>query len=286
MIGEIISKLNNTVISQENPVPSYLDYSVTYEDGTTIAPNHLLAANATETYKVRVEFKRDIEESDLPTTDQTNTFSFGVSYVQSDSNAIEVPHAATVYTINRYDSNDEENTMIWIGQPIPAAITQYSSAVDAMAALNTLAGGTIARPVYLKHTISNNIATESYVEFVITPELATANPTMTAGTYTLQGEITCTYNSVNDDWECSEEDSQYYASKIITLQTAFGVSNCSIGTDSLGEYYGCFAGGLGAYAYAHGNVKVRGLYRNDDFGCSVSIVGSSDCEGVPGIHGM
>ena len=92
MIGEIISKLNNTVISTTNPVPSYLDYSVTYEDGIPIAVNHLLAANSTETYKVRVEFKRDIENSELPTTDQTNSFSFGVSYVQSDSNAVPVYH--------------------------------------------------------------------------------------------------------------------------------------------------------------------------------------------------
>ena len=113
MIGEIISKLNNTVISTTNPVPSYLDYSVTYSDGTTIAPNHLLAANTSETYKVRVEFKRDIEESDLPTTDQTNTFSFGVSYVQSDSTAIAVPHSttSTVYTVNVYDEEHEEDTV-------------------------------------------------------------------------------------------------------------------------------------------------------------------------------
>ena len=92
MIGEIISKLNNTAISTTNPVPSYLDYSVTYSDGIPRAVNHLLAANSSETYKVRVEFKRDIENSELPTTDQTNSFSFGVSYVQSDSNAVAVYH--------------------------------------------------------------------------------------------------------------------------------------------------------------------------------------------------
>ncbi len=284
MIGSITSKLNNVAISSTNQIPAYLDYSVTYEDGTAIAANHLLEAGDSETYKVRVEFKRDIEESDLPTTDQSNAFSFGVSYVQSDSTAIDVPHPTTptVYTINIWDENHEEDTMIWIGQSIPVAITQYSSAAEAMAALNTLAGGTVARPIYLKHTVSNNIVTESYVEFVITQDLATANPGMTAGTYILQGEAMCEWDSVNyQPINCSEEDSQYYASNITTLQTAFGVSNCSSGTDSLGEYYSCSAGGLIAYAYSNGNVYVY----YDYFDCSVGVDGTSYCDGVPNAGG-
>ena len=280
MIGEIISKLNNTVISTTNPVPSYLDYSVTYSDGTTIAPNHLLAANTSETYKVRVEFKRDIEESDLPTTDQTNTFSFGVSYVQSDDTAIAVPHptTSTVYTINIWDENNQENTEVWIGQSIPAAITQYSSAAEAMAALNTLAGEPVVKPFYLKHIVSNNIVIESYVEFVITEALATNNPGLTAGIYTLQGEAMCEWDSVNQQpINCSEEDSQYYASNITTLQTAFGASNCSSGTDSYGDYYSCSAGGLDAYAYSIGYVGAFDNY----FTCRVNGDGASYCEGAP-----
>ena len=56
MIGTITSKLNNIVISTTNPLPDYLDYAFTYSDGTAIAPNHILAAGDTETYKVRLEF--------------------------------------------------------------------------------------------------------------------------------------------------------------------------------------------------------------------------------------
>ena len=282
MIGEVVAKLNGTAISSTNPLPNYLSYTFTYNDGTPIANNHLLAVGVTETYKVRVEFKADIENSELPSTEQSSSFSFGISYVQKDENAIAVPHptTSTVYTINIYDSEHEEDTMVWIGQPIPAAITQYSSAAEAMAALNTLAGGTVAKPIYLKHTISNNTVTESYIEFVITQDLATDNPGMTAGTYTLRGFDT--YDEINDAcvtecWDSTNNTclSPYYARNITTLQTAFGVSNCSSGTVSLGEFYSCSAGGLDVNADSSGSVYAIG----DSFNCDVSEGGASICGG-------
>ena len=47
-------------------LPAYLDYSATYSDGGAIAQNQLLEAGDSETYKVRIEFKRDIENNQLP----------------------------------------------------------------------------------------------------------------------------------------------------------------------------------------------------------------------------
>ncbi len=90
MIGEISSKLNETVIDSTNPLPAYLDYTVTYYDGIALAPNHLLKAGDTETFKVRVEFKRDIDESILPTTSQTHSFSFRANYIQANNDAIPI----------------------------------------------------------------------------------------------------------------------------------------------------------------------------------------------------
>ena len=109
MIGSVTSKLNGAAISSTNPLPSYLSYAVTYEDDIEIASNHLLEAGHTETYKVRVEFKRDIENSELPSTDQTNSFSFKVDYLQKSSSAIPRPTLpmiqATQYT---YDNQFDE----------------------------------------------------------------------------------------------------------------------------------------------------------------------------------
>ena len=92
MIGLVSSKLNNVEIDQEHPLPAYLNYSVTYSDGFNIAEKHLLKSNTHETYKVRLEYNADISANDLPSTDQTYRFTFGIQYQQADNSAIEVVH--------------------------------------------------------------------------------------------------------------------------------------------------------------------------------------------------
>ena len=81
MIGELnrTLKVNNETVSE---VPDYLDYSVTYSDGMEIQENHKLEAGVTETYKVRLEFKTDIEE--LPDA-TTITTSLEPQYLQADN---------------------------------------------------------------------------------------------------------------------------------------------------------------------------------------------------------
>ncbi len=106
MIGGVISKINGTEISSTNPIPSYLNYSVRYADAVTIAANQLLSVGETETYKVRVEFKREIENDELPSTNQTITFSFGVTYIQADNNAFEKPIGPTIQAVE-YDYDEE-----------------------------------------------------------------------------------------------------------------------------------------------------------------------------------
>ena len=58
MIDAISSKLNGTEITT---LPEYLNYSVTYSDGIEVLENQELKANTSEKYKVRVEFKKDID---------------------------------------------------------------------------------------------------------------------------------------------------------------------------------------------------------------------------------
>ncbi len=267
MIGTITNKLNGNEISTTNPLPAYLSYSVTYSDNTPIASNHLLEKNSTETYKVRLAFRTDINPSDLPTGGATNTLSFGISYVQKTNSGIPVPHPVAIYTANIIDNNDQENTTVRIGQTIPAAITQYSSAADAMAAL-TLANSGTPVPFYLQHFASNGVVTESYVEFVVSSEMANNNPGMTAGTYSLRGAgLTRLYDEINDEYYY--EDIPYEANKTV-LQTAFGASNCADNTTS----YNCSAAGVASNGFV-------GVYVGD-FYCIVSDDGNSNCSGGGG----
>ena len=118
---------------------------------------------------------------------------------------------------------------------------------------------------YLKHTIVDDIVTESYVEFIVTPAMAQANPGMTAGTYTLRG-AGATYDSANNQYN---NDSPYFETNKQTLLTAFGSSNCSVSSSIVH----CNVSGLDAYAYAHGDVNA-----NDGSAyCSVDRGGYSNC---------
>ena len=102
MIESVSSKLNNTEITT---LPSYLEYSVTYSDKVQIEPNQLLEAGNSETYKVRIGYKKDINPEDLPANDETNTFSFTVTYVQADENAVSKPLRSIIKA--SYGSNDQ-----------------------------------------------------------------------------------------------------------------------------------------------------------------------------------
>ena len=87
MIDAISSKLNGAEITT---LPEYLNYSVTYSDGIEVLENQELKANTSEKYKVRVEFKKDIEASQLPSTTQDLNLQFSVTYKQKNSGSERV----------------------------------------------------------------------------------------------------------------------------------------------------------------------------------------------------
>ena len=88
MIDTISSKMGGVEITT---LPAYMEYSVTYSDGIALAPNQYLKAGDTETYKVHIGFKKDINASDLTGQVENKTLSFSVTYVQADENAVERP---------------------------------------------------------------------------------------------------------------------------------------------------------------------------------------------------
>ena len=280
MIGSFSNKVYQSNGTTERTLPDYLTYTVTYSDGIAVATNHRLSANSTETYKVRVEFKSDINASQLPSSTDTLVFKFNVSYVQADSNATPVSHSSTVYTANIWDKNNTtlnngtNTSVIWIGQAIPNGITTYQTPSLAMTALKQ-ASGNVDRPFFLKHTVANNTVTESYVGFVVTDTMAQANPGMTAGTYYLKGKKT--YELVSGTWQCMSQyddgngnciDPEYNTNKA-TLLSAFGSSYC---TESSSDFY-CTVSGLGAYANSGGSISADVV----SWSCGVDNNGSSAC---------
>ena len=68
----------------------YLNYIIEYQNGESINTKQLVSKNSFVRLKVRVEFRKDITASDLPTTSETLNLSFTVNYVQSDGTASSV----------------------------------------------------------------------------------------------------------------------------------------------------------------------------------------------------
>ena len=107
---------------------------------------------------------------------------------------------------------------------------------------------------------------ESYVGFVVTPEMATANPGMVAGTYYLKGG----------------DDGKAFLDNAKIIYDAFGGVGCnSDGTAGGNPYttapsssFSCHVSGLGAGANSRGGV---GVEDDSDSNCSVYPDGFSAC---------
>ena len=76
-------KINNEEKELDN-LPKWLIYKVEYEDGNVIEKNHILLSEGTETYRVRVEFNKDISKDELPNEEQTVELELETDYIQGD----------------------------------------------------------------------------------------------------------------------------------------------------------------------------------------------------------
>ena len=275
MVESVTSKLNDAVITT---LPAYLDYSVSYSDGVEILPNQYLKAGETETYKVRIEFKKNISSSDLPTSVQTLTLDFGVAYIQADNTATEVAHPKFVYTVNKIDNaaTDPKLNSVWLNQTIHETIPYFETPAEALSAIATASSKDL--PFYLKHKVENGIVTEQYVEFVVTETLAGANAGMVPGTYTLRGEKT--YNADTSTWLVDESYiSPYYEANKEVIKTAFGyatnASRCSEYGTGRSSYFYCSVSGLFADASANGYVSAIDTAGSH---CNANVDGSANCD--------
>ena len=148
---------------------------------------------------------------------------------------------------------------VYIGQEIPIG-SSFATAEEAMAVYEN-------RPFYLKHVIEDGVVIESYVEFIVTEEMANANSGMTRGTYSLRG-AGATYDETDNSYN---NDSPYYETNKQALQAAFGASNCNDYTFG----YQCSVSGLSAKAHDDGYV---GANDGGNIVCHVNSDGSSYCD--------
>ncbi len=70
----------------------FLKYEVTYENGTPITTQQTLSKDTTTPIKVRIEYRKDLVASDLPTAQTVLDMSITLEYTQSDGTGTTIPN--------------------------------------------------------------------------------------------------------------------------------------------------------------------------------------------------
>ena len=257
MIDGITKTLKVDGVDKTNDMPTWLTYTTTYSDGVALANNQLLAANSEEELRVRVQFNRDISNTDFNNAKgKTLTLTFGVTYVQEGTGSVEVEHIR--YTANKYNSGVSGYNQVSIGSALPSGVNAHLTADAAMLELKTTKGDNIDRTFYFKHSIKSNKVEKSYVEFIITNDMTGATP----GTYTLRGGVN----------ETNEDTPTVFNSNLDVLDDAFDLDSANC--DDYTTAYVCHIGSISAMVSKDGSV---GASDSANVSCSIDSTGKSSC---------
>jgi len=90
--GSIDAMIDSVVKTPEltSAQAKYIKYEITYENGESISTKQTLKKGTSTPIKVRVEYRKDLVASDLPTTADTLSLSLTLVYVQSDGTGSDV----------------------------------------------------------------------------------------------------------------------------------------------------------------------------------------------------
>ena len=158
----LVSKLDDVEIDSEHLIPDYLTYAITDTSDVDIPENHRLNKNTTETIKVKLLFKEDVDPEDLPDEGDTLYLDIILTATQAEK---EEPEEPGVFTKN------EEPYWTNIGQTIPNEITTYQTPAEVVEAWKTSTSYDVN--FFLKHVLndSTNVIEKTYIGFVITDAL-------------------------------------------------------------------------------------------------------------------
>ena len=123
----------------------YMTYIVEYQNGEQIASKQLVSKNnGFVRIKVRVEFRSDVLESDMPTTNQTIDLGFILNYVQADNTATSVKDNGVLNSSVKPVANgslDAVGTIVTIGDQQFYTIGTEGDNVKLLSMYNLYVGG-------------------------------------------------------------------------------------------------------------------------------------------------
>ena len=270
----LVYKYNGSEISQSNPVPAYIDYVVSDENGDPIVDNHRLNHGERETVKVFVKYK-DTDPSILPSSSTTLSFDIEIEATQAEKEPVETGN----YVVSV--------TEMYMGQTIPQVVPVRSIPTLAMADWSTITGVEgDTRPFYLKHILNgNDEIEETYLGFVITDamkaqlkndkcsgssECETQIDNLINGTYYIRGGVAEGYEPTQPIYEANKNVIKTafnyaiqpgvcnsYSGYLLCEVSGLSVSSDWGGTEYVGDIHAgssngsnCYvSGGEGSYSY-------------------------------------
>ena len=120
----------------------YINYIIEYENGEAITTKQLVSKNSSVRLKVRVEFRKDVIASDLPTTSETLNLSFTVNYIQSDGTGTTVKDNGEVKLINVISGDGtQKSDEVCIGEECFYVMYSDETTVTMLAKYNLYVGG-------------------------------------------------------------------------------------------------------------------------------------------------
>jgi len=116
--GSVDAMINSVIKNPELDASQkkYLNYEVTYQNGESITTKQTLSKGTTMPIKVRIEYRKDLIASDLPTGQVVLDLSLTLEYIQSDGTGTSVPNNGVGGSnISANGSLDAIGTVVTIG---------------------------------------------------------------------------------------------------------------------------------------------------------------------------
>ena len=143
--GSVDAMIDSVVKTPEltSEQAKYIKYEITYENGESINTNQTIKSGTSTPIKVRVEYRKDISASDLPSTATELSLKLTLIYVQSDGTGSEITNNGAVESLVTVVSGDgtQVGNEVCIKNECFYVISSTDSTVTMLSKYNLYVGG-------------------------------------------------------------------------------------------------------------------------------------------------
>ena len=140
--GDIDAVIENVVKTPDltEEQAKFLKYEVSYQNGEPITTKQILVNDTSMPIKVRIEYRKDLNNSDLPTGQVVLDLSLTLEYIQSDGTGTSVPNNGVIKPVAN-GSIEEIGTVVTIGSEQFYTIGTEGDNVKLLSMYNLYVGG-------------------------------------------------------------------------------------------------------------------------------------------------